>query len=259
MLLEGKRAIVTGVGPGLGRSIAVALAREGAAVALAARTESVLKEVAAEIEAGGGRALAVPTDVSDKAQCARLVDAAVAELGGVDVLASSAFVPDVFQPFESVDLDEWRRMFDVNLFGALQVAQQVVAPMRAAGRGSIVFVGSMTIRKPYKRESGYATSKGALLVAGRALASELGPDGIRVNMVVPGWMWGPNVQAYFSYREQTKGTPVQDQIDEVTANIPLRTIPTPDEVAGAVVFFASDLASMVTGQSLDVNGGEVFR
>jgi NAD(P)-dependent dehydrogenase (short-subunit alcohol dehydrogenase family) len=72
-------------------------------------------------------------------------------------------------------------------------------------------------------------------------------------------MWGPNVQAYFSYREQTKGVPVQDQIDEVTAGIPLRTIPTPDEVAGAVVFFSSDLASMVTGQSLDVNGGEVFR
>ena len=259
MLLEGKRAVVTGVGPGLGRSIALALAREGAAVALAARTESVLKDVAGEIEAAGGRAVAVPTDVSDKAQCERLVATAVGELGGVDILTSSAFVPDVFQPFESVDLDEWRRMFEVNVFGALQVAQQVVAPMREAGRGSIVFVGSMTIRKPYKRESGYATSKGALLVAARALASELGPDGIRVNTVVPGWMWGPNVQGYFAYREQTKGVPVQDQIDEVTANIPLRTIPTPDEVAGAVVFFASDLASMVTGQSLDVNGGEVFR
>ena len=258
-LLTGKTAIVSGVGPGLGRDIALALATHGANVVLAARTASFLDEVAKEIEAQGASALTVPTDVADKAQAQHLVEATVEHFGGVDCLVNSAFRTDVFRHFEEVDLDEWRGMFDVNVFGSLGLAQQVIAPMKERGGGSIVFVGSMTVRKPYPREPGYASSKGALLVAARAMASELGKYKIRVNTVVPGWMWGPNVQGYFSHRESVGGPPVQEQYDGVAAGISLRAIPTPAEVAGAVVFFASDLSSVVTGQSLDVNGGEVFR
>ena len=258
-MLAGKTAIVSGVGPGLGRDIALALAANGASVALGARTASFLDEVAEEIRTGGGSALAVPTDIADREQARRLVESTVDHFGGVDCLVNSAFRTDVFRHFEDVDLDEWRGMFDVNVFGSLGLAQQVIAPMKERGGGSIVFVGSMTVRKPYPREPGYASTKGALLVAARALASELGQYKIRVNTVVPGWMWGPNVQGYFAHRESVGGPPVQEQYDAVAAGISLRTIPTPAEVAGAVVFFASDLSSMVTGQSLDVNGGEVFR
>jgi NAD(P)-dependent dehydrogenase (short-subunit alcohol dehydrogenase family) len=257
-LLDDKVAIVSGVGPGLGREIALALAGQGASVVLAARTAPFLDEVAAQITDAGGTALPVPTDVSDTAQSRHLVDATLERFGRVDCLVNSAFRTDVFQHFEDVDLDEWRGIFDVNVFGSLALAQHVVAPMKEQGRGSIVFVGSMTVRKPYPREAGYATSKGALLVAARALASELGPHGIRVNTVVPGWMWGPNVQGYFAYRESKGGPPVQEQYDQVAAGISLRHIPTPASVAGAVVFFASDLSGAVTGQSLDANGGEVF-
>ena len=117
----------------------------------------------------------------------------------------------------------------------------------------------MTVRKPYPREAGYASSTGALLVAARAMASELGKYRIRVNTVVPGWMWGPNVQAYFAHRESRGSGTVQEQYDEVADGISLKLIPTPADVAGAVVFFASDLSGVVTGQSLDVNGGEIFR
>jgi NAD(P)-dependent dehydrogenase (short-subunit alcohol dehydrogenase family) len=256
-LLEGKSAIVSGVGPGLGRDIAVSLASHGARVALAARTASFLDEVADEINSKGGEAVAVPTDITDPDQCRNLVSATQDAFGRVDCLVNSAFRTDL-RKFEDADLNVWRDIFDVNVFGALTLTQDAVRVMKEQGGGSIVFVASMTVRKPFPRESGYAASKGAVVVAARALAKELGPNKIRLNTVLPGWMWGPNVQGYFAHREANKGIPVQEQYDAVAAGIPLGVIPTPADCAGAVVFFASDLSSIITGQSLDVNGGEVF-
>ncbi len=258
MLLEDRVSIVSGVGPGLGRAIALAMAREGAPVVLAARTESYLEKVAEEIKGAGGRALCVPTDISDPDQCLRLVETTVSEMGRVDVLVNSAFRPDVFKPFESVDLADWRAILDVNLFGSLQLSQAVVPYMKAAGGGAIVFVNSMIMRKVLPLQGGYAVSKGALMTAAQVLAKELGPYKIRVNSVVPGWMWGPPVQAYVSFTAKGRGVPEQEVIDEITEDITLGEIPSDDETAEAVVFLASDRARVITGQSLDVNGGEVF-
>ena len=256
MLVQDKVAIVSGVGPGLGQAIAHALVREGARVVLAARTESYLQEVAAEIESAGGTALVVPTDVTDRDQCDRLAATTVGELGGVDVLVNSAFVYDPLLAFETVDLDDWRRAYEVNVFGSLELTQATVPYLRKRGGGSIVFINSMSARKVRGEDGGYASSKGALLVLARTLSKELGPHGIRVNSVLPGWMWGPPVQQYLARQAQQRQVPFEEVVAEVTANIPLGTIPPQEDVANAVVFFASDLARYVTGQTLDVNGGE---
>ena len=258
MLLKDKVAIVSGVGPGLGKEIAVAFAREGADLVLGARTESYLAEVQAEVEGLGRRARYAPTDITDQAQCDRLAQTAQDEFGRVDVLVHNAFAPDVFQLFEDVDLASWRQIMDVNLFGSLQLTQAAIPHMKAQGAGSIVFVNSMIIRKVLPLQGGYATSKGALMTAAQVLAKELGPHGIRVNSIVPGWMWGPSVEMYFKMQEAQTGRSVQEHYDEIASQIVLGEIPPDDDCANAAVFFASDLSRVITGQSLDVNGGEVF-
>jgi NAD(P)-dependent dehydrogenase (short-subunit alcohol dehydrogenase family) len=255
-LLDKKVCIVTGVGPGLGRQTALALAAHGAQVVVAARTESFLGEVVGEI--GVGRALAVPTNIVKADECQRLMERTVDEYGRVDCLVNCAFRPDVFQPFESVDLTLWRKIADVNLWGGLQLAQAAVPVMKEQGGGSIVFVNSMVVRKPSGLQGGYATSKGALLTAAQALAHELGQYRIRVNSVVPGWMWGPPVQGLFEMLAMGGETTVEEEYAKRTAEMPLGEMPTDADVAKAIVFFASDLSSAITGQSLDVNGGEVF-
>ena len=254
-VLDGKVVVVSGVGPGLGQSIAKAMAREGASVALAARNEAFLKEVAAQLPS----ALAVPTDITEPDQCKRLIDATVAEFGGVDAVANCAFQPGDFRTFADSDLTRWRQLFEVNTFGALQVTQAAIPALKARGRGAVVFVLSMVIRKTsIVPEGGYSATKGALYAAARTMAHELGRDEIRVNSVVPGWIWGPNVQAYVEYTAKKRDVPQEAVIADITANMSLPRIPTADEVAEAVVFLASDRASAITGQTLDVNGGEYF-
>jgi len=257
MLLQDKVAVVSGVGPGLGKEIALALVREGASVVMGARTEAYLRELADEIDRAGGQVAFDPTDITDVEQCRRLVGTAVDRFGRVDALVNNAFVPDAFELFEDVDLDKWRHIFDVNVFGSLQLTKEVIGPMKAQGGGSIVFINSMVIRKILPHQGGYAASKGALMTAAQVLAKELGPHRIRVNSVVPGWMWGPSVEGLFQWRAR-KGPSVQEQYDAVAKDIPLGLIPPDDDCANAVVFFVSDLAAVVTGQALDVNGGEVF-
>jgi NAD(P)-dependent dehydrogenase (short-subunit alcohol dehydrogenase family) len=258
VLLEGKIAIVSGVGPGLGHEVAVAFAREGADVVIGARTESYLKAVADQIEGMGRRAVAVPTDIKDAEQCQRLADTAMNEFGRIDCLVNNAFRHDVFQPFADVDLTAWRKIMEVNLFGTLQLTQAVISPMKQQHSGSIVFVNTMEVRKIRPLSGGYITSKAALMTAAQVLAKELGPHGIRVNSIVPGWMWGPNVEFYTEMMAKQNGTTPEQEVERIAADIPLGFIPPDEDCANAAVFFASDLSSVVTGQALDVNGGEVF-
>jgi NAD(P)-dependent dehydrogenase (short-subunit alcohol dehydrogenase family) len=258
LLLTDKVAIVSGVGPGLGQRIAVAFAREGADVVLGARTESYLEEVAGVIEGMGRRALPVPTNIAKADDCARIVERALDTFGRIDCLVNCAFRPDVFQRFEDVDLALWRKIYDVNVFGTLQLTQQVIAPMKSRGGGSIVFIGSMSMRKIRPMEGAYASSKGALMTAAQTLAKELGQYNIRVNSVVPGWMMGPPVEFYLDMMAGQNGTTRDEEYAKIVAEIPLGYIPPDEDCANAVVYFASDLSSVVTGQALDVNGGEFF-
>src|SRR5215475_1784249 len=258
MLLTDRIVIVSGVGPGLGAEIALACAREGANVVLAARTVAMLDEVAEAVRAMGRSALTVPTDVTRSGDCEHLVEAARAEYGRIDVLVHNAFLSNPVSLVAKADLDDWRRIFEVNLFGSIRLTQLVAPFMQAQRRGSIVFVNSMSIRVIEPMMGGYAASKGALLTAARTLAKELGPDGIRVNSVVPGYIWSAKMEAYFCRLAAERGVSYEAVHADVTSRTALRHIPESAEVAEAVVFFASDLARAVTGQSLDVNGGHFF-
>ncbi len=258
MLLADKVAIVTGVGAGLGKAAAVALAREGATVALVARTESRLEDVAAEIAAAGGKTLVVPGSVASAEDCTRIAEVVAAELGGIDVLVNSAFRGDKSEPFQAADLGLWRKVYEVNLWGPLQLAQACFPAMQARGGGSIVNIASMSARLIRPNDGGYSTSKGALLTATKSMAIDLAPYRIRVNAVVPGWIWGPNVQTYVDWQVSARDVTPDDVIAEITEDIPLGEIPPQEDIAEAIVFFASGMSRMITGQSLDVNGGEFF-
>jgi len=262
MLLDGKVAIVSGVGPGLGRANALGLAREGAAVVLAARNEDNLRAVAAEIEAAGGRALVVPTNIADHEHVERLVERAVDGYGRIDVLVNNAFRMDRFQPFEAVDLAYWRKIYEVNVWGSLALTQACVPHLKKAaadaGDASVVFILSMSMRRVRPNEGGYSTSKAALHTAVQQLALELGPARVRVNAVAPGWIDGPNVAVFVDMESQARGITKEAVRAEIEDRIPLRRIPPPDDIAHAVVFFSSPRSRVITGQTLDVNGGEFF-
>jgi NAD(P)-dependent dehydrogenase (short-subunit alcohol dehydrogenase family) len=258
MLLAGKAVVVSGVGPGLGRAVALGCARQGADVVLAARTAAALDAVAGEIRALGRRAIVVPTDVTRPEDCRRLAETAHRELGRIDVLVNNAFRSAPYETVAEASLEDWRKIFEVNLFGSIQLSQAVIPHMRAQRGGSIVVVNSMSTRIIEPRFGGYAASKGALLTAVQTMARELGADGIRVNSVVPGYIWGPALERWFAQLAAERGTTPAAVYAEVASRTALNHIPDSDEVAAAVVFFASDLSRAVTGQALDVNGGHYF-
>jgi NAD(P)-dependent dehydrogenase (short-subunit alcohol dehydrogenase family) len=255
MLLQDKVVIISGVGPGLGRSIAIRSAEQGADVVLAARTASRLDEVAKEVMALGRRALAVPTDIADPAAAERLRDATLAEFGRADALVHNALAMPPIKDLSVVDLDAIKLAFDVNVVGALRMTR-IFAPALAASSGSVTMINSMVVRFSQRTMGPYKATKAALLAMAQSLASELGPQGIRVNSVAPGHIWGDSLQWYFGYLAKKRGVDAQDIYDETAANTDLRRLPEPDEVADAVVFLASPLARAITGQCLDVNCGE---
>ena len=190
MLLQDKVVIVSGVGPGLGQANARALAREGARVILAARNAEYLGQVQKEIESDGGRALAIPTNLVDPDQVRALVDGAIDAYGRLDGLVNNAFRMDTFEPFEAVDLVKWRKIFEVNVWGALGLTQACLPHLKKAaaehGDASVVFIISMSMRNIRPLEGGYSSSKAAIQTAAKTMAVELGPAGVRVNCVAPG-------------------------------------------------------------------------
>lgn len=258
MLLQDRVCIVSGIGPGMGRDVSLALAKEGAHIVLAARTQEKLDEVAEEVRALGRKALCVATDIAKKRDCVYLAEAAQAELGRIDVLVNNAFLGGKYVPVEEADLDDWRKVFDVNLYGSIQLSQAVIPYMKAQGGGSIIMINSMSMRIIEPRFAGYAASKGALMTAAQTMAKELGAFKIRVNSVVPGYIWGPALQGYFNSIAKQKGISPDDVYKDIASRTALNHIPDSEEIAGAVVFFASDLSRVVTGQALDVNGGHYF-
>jgi NAD(P)-dependent dehydrogenase (short-subunit alcohol dehydrogenase family) len=255
MLLQDKVVVVAGVGPGLGRSIALQSARAGADVVLAARTASRLDDVAKEIAALGRRGLAVPTDLTDADATARLAEAALDAFGRVDALAYNALAMPPISDLTVVDLDAIRSAFDANVVAALQLTRLFI-PALAATQGSVVMINSMVVRFSQRTMGPYKMAKAALLAVAQSLATELGPQGIRVNSVAPGHIWGDSLKWYFGYLAKKRDVAAQQIYDETAADIDLGRLPEPDEIADAVVFLASGMARAITGQCLDVNCGE---
>jgi NAD(P)-dependent dehydrogenase (short-subunit alcohol dehydrogenase family) len=251
-------AVVTGVGPGIGRSTALALAREGCDVVVAARSADHLDEVAGEIATIGRRGLAVPTDTGDVAQCRALVERAVEQFGRLDVVVSSAAKGAPNHTIMHADLDDWEQAWLVNVLGPLELFRTAVPHLAAAGGGAIVAVSALAVRAINPGQGAYAATKSALTVAAQTLAREVGKDEIRVNVVVPGFVPGPNTDTMFARMAERRGVPVDEVHEELAREHALRRLPTPDDVADAIVFLASHRARSITGQTLDVNAGRWF-
>ena len=254
-LLEDKVVVVAGVGPGLGRSIAIQCANAGADLVLAARTEARLAEVADEIKQLGRRTLQVGTDINSDDSAQRLVDATLNEFGRIDALINNAFAIPPLGPLQTVDFEQARAGFETNVLGALRLTR-MFAPALAESRGNVVMINSSVLRHSSMPYGAYKMAKSALLALAQALATELGPQGIRVNSVAPGYIWADTLQNYFAHLAKKRGVAPQVVYDETAANIDLRRLPDPDAIADAVVFMASYLARDITGHCLDVNCGE---
>ena len=251
-------AIVSGIGPGLGRSSALGLAHDGATIVLAARNAERLASVADEVRAIGGDALAVATDLSNAGDRARLIERAVESYGRIDVLVNNAFAMGPMNPMLETGVEPWREAFEVNVFGTMDLTLGAVRVMQGHGGGSIVMISSQAIRRTAPRRGAYAASKSALLAATNVLANEVGPMGIRINSVVPGQIWADQLRTFYEEVAARRGVEVQSVVDGVARDMALRRIPLADEIADAVVYLASDRASAITGQALDVNGGNWF-
>ncbi|MGV0835514.1 SDR family oxidoreductase [Mycolicibacterium thermoresistibile] len=253
--LENKVVVISGVGPALGTTLAHRCAAAGADLVLAARTAERLDDVAKQITDTGRRAVAVATDITDEAQVRNLVDTALDAYGRADVLINNAFRVPSMKPLAHTGFDHIRDAIELTVLGALRLTQGFT-PALAEANGSVVNVNSMVIRHSQPKYGAYKMAKAALLAMSQSLASELGEQGIRVNSVVPGYIWGDTLQGYFTHQAGKYGTTVDEIYAATAAQSDLKRLPTEDEVASAILFFASDLSSGITGQTLDVNCGE---
>jgi NAD(P)-dependent dehydrogenase (short-subunit alcohol dehydrogenase family) len=254
-LLADKVVVISGVGPALGTTLARRCAADGADLVLAARTVERLEDVAKQVTDMGRRAVSVGTDITDEAQVANLVDQAIEAYGKVDVLINNAFRVPSMKPLANTTFEHMREAIELTVFGALRLIQGFT-PVLAAAKGSVVNVNSMVVRHSDPKQGAYKMAKSALLAMSQSLASELGPQGIRVNSVLPGYIWGGTLQGYFEHQAGKYGTTVDEIYQAAAVNSDLKRLPTEDEVASAILFMASDLSSGITGQALDVNCGE---
>jgi NAD(P)-dependent dehydrogenase (short-subunit alcohol dehydrogenase family) len=260
MLVQGKTVVVCGVGAGLGREVAAAALRDGANVVLAARRADALAEHAKALDPSGERVLAVATDVCDEEQCEALMSAAADRFGSIDATVQVAALDALFGTMESTSAEDFGKAVAVNVSGAIQIARAAVPHMKKGGGGSIVLIGSQTMWYPAMApQMAYASSKGGLLSAMYHMVHELGPSKIRVNMVVPTWMWGPPVEGFVDFEAKRRKVSKEEVIDGITKNMPLGEIPKDDDVANACIFFCSDYARMITGETLMINAGELLR
>jgi NAD(P)-dependent dehydrogenase (short-subunit alcohol dehydrogenase family) len=254
-LLDGKVVVISGVGPGLGTTLANRCAGSGADLVLAARTVERLDEVAKQISDAGHKAIAVRTDITDDEDVAYLVESTMAAYGKVDVLINNAFRVPSMKPLAGTSFQHIRDAIELSALGALRLIQAFTPALEQAG-GSIVNVNSMVLRHSQAKYGAYKMAKSALLSMSQSLATELGDKGIRVNSVAPGYIWGETLKAYFEHQAGKYGTSADDIYQATAANSDLKRLPTEDEVASAILFMASDLSNGITGQTLDVNCGE---
>ena len=254
-MLENKVVVISGVGPALGTTLARRCAEAGADLVLAARTAERLEEVATIVTGLGRKALTVTTDITDDAQVDNLVERSMQEYGQVDVLINNAFRVPSMKPLADTTFEHIREAIELTVLGALRLTQGFT-PALSEVKGSVVNVNSMVIRHSQPKYGAYKMAKAALLAMSQSLATELGPLGIRVNSVAPGYIWGGTLKSYFSHQAGKYGTTVEQIYDAAAAASDLKRLPTEEEVASAILFMASDLASGITGATLDVNCGE---
>jgi NAD(P)-dependent dehydrogenase (short-subunit alcohol dehydrogenase family) len=244
--LEGKVAVVTGGGSGLGKGIAKRFLQEGAKVAICGRREAKLEEAAGEL----GKALPVRCDVGDDASVREMVSRVVKEYGRLDILVNAAGIRGAVGKAEEIDLAEWEETLRVNTTGPLLCARHAVPEMRKVGGGSLVLIGSMRITHVKAGAAAYCVSKGALVHLTRVMALDYAADHIRVNLLNPALV----LTDFTRYVVDGYADPEEGK-RKFGATYPLGRIGTENDIAEAALYLASDASSWVTGTSLNVDGG----
>jgi 2-hydroxycyclohexanecarboxyl-CoA dehydrogenase len=246
---EGKVVVVTGGGGGIGGATSRRFAAEGAKVAVFDLNLDAARKVAAGIAAAGGVAEAFACDIANRADVDAAVAAVEARLGPIDVLVNNAGW-DVFRPFVKTEPAQWEKLIAINLTGALHMHHAVLPGMAARKSGRIVNIASDAARVGSSGEAVYAACKGGLVAFSKTIAREHARHGVTVNVVCP----GPTDTALFAEYKEGAGNP-EKLLEAFTRSIPLGRIGQPDDLPGAILFFASDDAAYVTGQVLSVSGG----
>ena len=255
MLLKNKTIIISGVGIGMGQTMAKIAAAEGAKVGLGSRNQDFIDKVAAEIRADGGQVVAVSCDITNAADCQKLAGAVAEEFGSIDGLVNSAYNHGAWATCDVADPDEWANVYDVNCVGALRMGQAVLPAMKKSGGGAIVNVNTMATVNPFPGEAAYAAAKGGMAALTKHMAKDFGQFGVRVNTCRMGWIGGAPVYGYID-GQVAAGRDRAEVEAEITGRIPLGIIPPEEDCAKSVLYFVSDYSKVVTGASLDVNGGQ---
>jgi NAD(P)-dependent dehydrogenase (short-subunit alcohol dehydrogenase family) len=255
MLLKEKIAVITGGGRGIGRAIALAYAREGARLVLAARSVPGLEETHAMVVDLGGEALVVPTDISNAESVAALSQQTLAHFGRVDILVNNSGVAGPTASLWEIAPGDWEATFAVNVTGTFLCCRAFLPYMLQQSSGCIVIIGSMTGKRPLLGRTPYAASKMALVGLARTLAWETGPYGIRVNVISPGPVEGERIEGVFRKQAEVKGITVDEARQAFLRDSPLGRLVPPQDVATAAIFLASEQARSITGEDLNVSGG----
>ncbi|UVE94498.1 SDR family oxidoreductase [Dietzia sp. B32] len=263
--LSDKTIVIVGAGPGFGRTLALQAAAKGAMVVVAARTESRVVEIADEVRAAGGSAIAAAVDATDPESVRALRETVEGHTDAVHGLVYSAFAVPSMKPLAQTDHEQISRGIDLSVLGALRTTQEFTALLEAAAApatgtaaasASVVMMASAVIHHSRERYAGYKIAKTALVALGHSLATELGPRGIRVNTVAPGYIYGETLKAYFEHLATKYGGTVDDVYAHTAEKMDLRRLPSEREIVDPVLFLLSDAASAVTGQTLTVDCGE---
>jgi NAD(P)-dependent dehydrogenase (short-subunit alcohol dehydrogenase family) len=259
MLLNGKVAIVTGGGRGIGRAIARRFAAEGASVLIAARTEVELRAVVAEIAQPGGRAAYVGADVSRETECAHIVAVAREQFGPVDVLVNNAGHYGPVMPVEEIATEEWDRVIAVHLRAAFLLTRAALPEMYSRGSGAILNISSLSAKAAFPWGAPYAAAKAGMLALTRVTAAEAARRGVRVNAICPGPVTETKMSKDLGATlAERLGVSEKDQLAGFLQSILQGRGQTADEIAAAAAFLVSDQASAITGQSVNVDGGAAF-
>ena len=258
MLLQGKVALVSGAGPGLGRAICLRFAAEGAKLVIGDVSEPSLSGTLDAVAAMGGEAVGQVTDITAPDQCEALVALGVQRFGALDLLVNDAYHGGDYRRFEDADLEDWKATADVNIWGTLAMTKAALPHLKASTEARIVMICTHGVDLIQPTFGAYTGSKAAIAHLLKILAAELGTYGIRVNGVFPGPIWAGNLQGYLAQQAEDRGVDPQVVYDEFAALNALNGRNSPEDISGAVTFFCSDMARAVTGQALYVNSGETY-
>jgi len=253
--LADRPALVAAASRGLGRACAVALGREGAALAICARDEGELKATRDEIaEETGATVVAIPADVSQEEEAIRFVKEGTEALGGCQILVANSGGPRIGK-FDELSDEDFRAALELNYFSTIRMAREALPSMRKAGYGRLVVIGSLAIKQPVANLLLSNSIRAGVAGWAKTLADEVGPDGITVNVVLPGMLLSDRVRFLIQQRADEAGRSFDDQVEHESQSMPLRRLGDPQELGDVVAFLASERASYLTGCFIQVDGG----